>query len=167
MKRKLSKENGNIFLISMVFIAISLCIFIFVIAIFISNVNSILYGVKTDMYIINKSAVMSVNKNQANVDSFKYDEKELKKFFIESLKKNYDLNDELENKNGLITKLEIEDYEIYKKGKIDKFTNIKCDNRVIHTVVKVRVRPIILKSVLEDIFVFTIHEDVNLNMAKF
>ena len=118
------------------------------------------------MYTINKSAVISVNKNQANVDNFKYNEKAYKKSFIELLKKNYDLDNNLENKNGLISKISIEEYKIYKKGQSDKFTKEKNDDTVIHTVLKVKVKPIILRTILEEIFVFTIHEDVNLNMAK-
>ena len=166
MKNKLLKQEGNIVVIAMIFIGIALIIFIFVIAIFMGNINSILYGVKTDMYTINKSAVISVNKNQANVDNFKYNEKAYKKSFIELLKKNYDLDNNLENKNGLISKISIEEYKIYKKGQSDKFTKEKNDDTVIHTVLKVKVKPIILRTILEEIFVFTIHEDVNLNMAK-
>ena len=68
----MKNQNGNILTIAMIFIAIIISIFIFIIAIFMSNVNGIIYGVKTDMYTINKSAVVSVNKNQANVDKFTY-----------------------------------------------------------------------------------------------
>ena len=51
------------------------------------------------------------------------------------------------------------------KNKKDTFTKKRSSNRVIHTVLKVKVRPIILKEFLENIFVFTVHEDVNLNMV--
>jgi len=37
--------------------------------------------------------------------------------------------------------------------------------RVIHTVVEVKVTPIIMREFLEDIFTFEVHEDVNLNTA--
>lgn len=168
MKRKNKRlnQNGNVVIISMLFIGIAIVIFIFVIAIFMSNINSMLYGVKTDMYTINKAAVISVNKNQANIDKFTYNEKEYKKVFTELLKENYDLDDNLKNENGLISKVSIEEYKIYKEGQKDNFTNNKCDDAIIHTVLEVKIKPIILRSALEDIFVFTIHEDVNLNMAK-
>ena len=150
----------------MIFVALIISIFMFIIAIFMSNVNGILYGVKTDMYLINKSAMLAVNKNQANVDKFTYDKKEYKKYFEESIRKNYDLNEKLENDNKLIKKIIIEEYEIYKKGIRDKYTGEKCDDVTIHTVIKVKIKPIILSKLLENIFVFKIHEDVNLNMHK-
>lgn len=160
------KENGNVIVIAMIFIAIVISIFVFIIAIFMSNVNGILYGVKTDMYLINKSAVVAINKNKGNVDVFSYNKKEYEKYFKESLMKNYDLNENLENNNKLIKKIEIEEYDIYQKGKKDKFTNQKCDDIMIHTVVKVKIKPIIMPHILENIFTFEIHEDVNLNMVK-
>ena len=48
----------------------------------------------------------------------------------------------------------------------DNFNNQKCDDNTIHTVITVKIKPIILKKELENIFTFKIHEDVNLNMAK-
>ena len=131
-----------------------------------SNVNGIIYGVKTDMYVVNKSAIISVNKNQANIDNFTYNKSEYKKHFIESLRKNYNLNENLENKTGLIKKIEIEEYEIYKIGQKDNYTKERCDAQTIHTVITIKIRPIILANLLENIFTFKIHEDVNLNMVK-
>ena len=160
------KQNGNVVVISMIFIAITIAIFMFIIAVFMSNVNGILYGVKTDMYLINKSAVIAVNKNYANVDNFTYNQKEYKKYFKESLIKNYDLNDNLENKDKLIKKIIIEDYKIYKKGTKDEYTGEKCDDITIHSVITIKIKSIILSKVLEDVFTFKIHEDVNLNMYK-
>ena len=162
----MKNQKGNILTISMIFIAIIISIFIFIIALFMSNVNSIIYGVKTDMYTINKSATISVNKNQANIDNFTYNKSEYKKYFIESLRKNYSLSENLENKTGLIKKIEIEEYEIYKIGQKDNYTKERCENQTIHTVLKVKIKPIILERLFEDIFTFKIHEDVNLNMVK-
>ncbi len=166
MEMNITKKEGNIVVIAMIFIGIALIIFIFVIAIFMSNINSILYGVKTDMYTINKAAVIAVNQNLASMDYFTYQEKEYKKFFVKMLKENYHLDDDLESKNGLISKVTIVEYDIYQKGKKDGFTNEKCKDTVIHTVIKVKIKPIILKQMLSHIFTFTIHEDVNLNMAN-
>lgn len=162
----MKNQKGNILTIAMIFIAIIISIFIFIIAIFMSNVNGIIYGVKTDMYTINKSAVVSVNKNQANVDNFTYYKNEYKKYFEEALRKNYNLNENLENKNGLIKKIIINEYEIYREGQKDNFTKARCDDTTIHTVITIKIKPIILSKMLENIFTFKIHEDVNLNMAK-
>lgn len=162
----MKNQNGNMLTISMIFIAIIIAIFMFIMAMFMSNVNGIIYGVKIDMYTINKSAIIAVNKNQANIDNFTYNKNEYKKFFKESLIKNYNLNEELENRNGLIKKIIINEYEIYKKGQKDNFTQKICDNITIHTTITVKIKPIILEKVFQNIFTFKIHEDVNLNMAK-
>lgn len=164
--RKIKREKGNVVIIAMIFVGIFITIILFIGAVFMSNVNSILHSVKTDMYTINKSAIMAVNKNRANIDDFEYDEKEYKKYFSQMLKKNYDLNDYYENKEKLITKLEIIEYTIYPKGKKDNFTKEKCDDATLHTIVKIKKKPIIMAKMFEDIFTYTVHEDVNLNMVK-
>lgn len=165
MRFEVKKDKGNILIIGLVFIAIALVIFTFVIAIFMSHINSILYNVKLDMYSMNRSAVIAVNKNVANMDFFTYNKDTYKNEFVNLLKDTYELDEDFSNNSKLITKVEIKEYEIYSKNKIDKFTNKRCDDRTIHTVLKVKIKPIILKDILEKIFVFTVHEDVNLNMV--
>ena len=82
------------------------------------------------------------------------------------LKKNYDLNDNFENDDNLIRKLEIKEYVILEKERKDGYTNARCDDTTLHTVVKVKIKPVIMQDVFENIFTYTIHEDVNLNMVK-
>ena len=82
------------------------------------------------------------------------------------LKSNYELDENLSNDKKLITSVEIEEYTIYEKGNRDLYTNKMYDTRTIHTVLSVKIRPIILKNYLEDIFVFTVHEDVALSSMK-
>ena len=82
--KNIKRENGNVVIIAMIFVGIFMVVLLFVSAVFMSNVNSILHSVKTDMYTINKSAIMAVNKNKANVDKFEYDEREV---FFENVKK--------------------------------------------------------------------------------
>lgn len=157
-------NKGNVLIIGIVFVAIAIVIFTFVIAVFMSHINSVLYSVKLDMYSMNKSAVIAVNKNKANTDRFSYNKNAYKDEFVKLLIKNYELDDNFSNEDKLITHISIEEYEVYNKNKKDNFTKKRCDERTIHTVLKVKVRPIILKEFLEEIFCFTIHEDVNLNM---
>ncbi|MBQ8207087.1 MAG: hypothetical protein IJZ77_06450, partial [Bacilli bacterium] len=106
------------------------------------------------------------NKNIANIDYFSYNKKDYEKEFIKLLKQNYDLDDDLRNPEKLITSVEVKEYTIYESGKKDSYTNKRCDDRVIHTVLKIKVKPIILRSFFENIFTFTVHEDVNMNMMK-
>lgn len=161
----MKKNKGNILIIGLVFIAIALVILTFIIAIFISQINSVLYNIKLDMYSMNRSAIIAVNKNIANMDFFTYDKETYKKEFVNLLKDTYELDENFSNNSKLIRKVEVEEYEIYSKNKIDKFTNKRCDDRTIHTVLKVKIKPIILNDILEKIFVFTVHEDVNLNLV--
>jgi hypothetical protein len=162
----MKNQKGNALVISGIFVTLALAIFVFIISIFFSHVNSILYRVKIDMFHINKSAILAINKNRGNIDVQSYDKKEYKKYFVEALKNNYELDNNLSNKNKLITKIELVEYEIIQSGKKDSFTKKKVNDTVIHTVVKVKISPIILAEQLEDIFIFVIHDDVKLNLLK-
>lgn len=159
-------ERGNTLIIATIFMAIILTILIFAVVIFMSHVNNTLYNVKLDMYSIARSGIISVNKNQANVGNFKYDTKTYKKEFEKSLKENYKLNEEFENEEKLISKIKIVEYKIYKKGEKDNFTKSRADDRTLHIVLEVKLRPIIFRKLLEKIFIFKIHEDVNLNVVN-
>lgn len=159
-------ERGNTLIIATIFMAIILTILIFAVVIFMSHVNNTLYNVKLDMYSIARSGIISVNKNQANVGNFKYDTKTYKKEFEKSLKENYKLNEEFENEEKLISKIKIVEYKIYKKGEKDNFTKSRADDRTLHIVLEVKLRPIIFRKPLEKIFIFKIHEDVNLNVVN-
>ena len=143
-----------------------LSILIFVFSVFMSHVNTILYNLKIDMYSLNRSAVIAVNKYKSSIDAFSYDKDAYKTEFIKGLKNNYELNDSLENKDKLINKVEIIEYEVYSSNQKDSFTNKKSGTRVLHTVLKVKISPIIMKNFFEDIFIFTIHEDVALDSMK-
>lgn len=158
-------KKGNVLIIGVIFIAIAIVIFAFIIAVFMSHINSVLYSIKLDMYSMNKSAVIAVNKNIANTDKFSYNKDAYKKEFMKLLIENYKLDDNFSNEDKLITHISVEEYEVYNKNKKDSFTKKRCDDRTIHTVIKVKIKPIILKEFLENIFCFTIHEDVNLNMV--
>jgi len=169
----LNKENnnvvnkrGNVFIFSIFLIAIILVILLFTLIIFISQTNSLLYNIKLDMYSINKSAILSVNKGITSREEFSYDEKEFRKYFEKMIKINYGLNDDLENESGLVNRVDIKEYKIYDKGKKDLYTNESLDNIIIHSVITVKIKPIIFEKLLENIFVFDIHEDVILNELK-
>lgn len=158
-------KRGNILIVAMIFVAICIVITLFISAIFMSHVNSILYNLKLEMYSINKSAIIAVNKNETSIGKFSYNQKAYRTYFEDAIKNSFDLNNDFENKDKLIESIKIIDYGIIEKGKKDSFTNKKCDDRVIHTVVEAKIRPIIMKDLFSKIFTFQIHEDVTLNMA--
>ena len=162
----MKNQKGNILMMSMIIFAIILIIMLLTIAVLWGNINGILQGVRTDLYLINKSAIISVNKNQGKVDKFSYNDKEYLKVLKESLRKNYHLNEQLESETGLIQKVIIEEYQIYRRGQKDSFTGKKAEGRIIHTVVRVKIKPIILEKQLEKSFTFLLHEDVYMEDVK-
>ena len=163
---KLSNE-GNSFIIGIVIVALIIIVLFFVCAVFVGETNSILYNIKLDMYSINKSAIISVNKGVTSRQrGISYDKSEYLAYFKEMIKKNYNLDDNLSNSNGLIQKVDIIDYEIYKRGKRDKYTDQKLQDTTIHSVIKVRIKPILFENILKEKFVFDIHEDVTLNKVE-
>lgn len=157
-------KKGNILIISVIFIAICIVIILFIATVFMSHVNSILYNMKLEMYSINKSAIISVNKNKSSIDGFSFNKKSYRKYFEDAVRKSYDLNDDFENTDKLISSVKIIEYDIYEKGEKDNFTKDRCDDRVIHTVLNVKIKPIIMRNFFEKILTFKIHEDVNLNL---
>ena len=159
-------KNGNVMMISIIFIAIIITIFLFIMLIFISQVNSLLYNIKLDMYSINKSAIISVNKGITSREYFSYDKNEYKNYLKEMLRKNYGLNESLENEEGIVRQAKIIECEVYSPGYKDSHTGAKVKDTTIHSVIEVRIRPIILEELLEKYFVFEIHEDVALNALK-
>ena len=160
------QNKGNIFIFSIFLIAAILIIFLFIVLIFISEINSYLYNFKLDMYSINKSAIIAVNKGITSREKFSYDKNAYKEYFVEMLKKNYQLDSNLENTQGVIQKVKILEYSIDKEGKKDKYTNKKLRDNTIHSVIEIKIKPILGLSQLESLFVFEIHEDVALNTLE-
>lgn len=159
----MKNNSGEVITASVIFLAIAIVICLLVITVFVAHINSILYNFKLEMYSLNRSAIIAVNKNKANVDNFSYNAQVYEKEFVNLLKSNYELDDNLKNKNKLISGIEIIEYKIYNVRSKDSFSKKNLQDRTIHVVLRVKIKPIILKKLFENIFVFTIHEDVALN----
>lgn len=162
----MKNKKGNIMLVAVLFVTVILIIFVFIISIFVSQVNNTLYRIKTEMYSINRNGIIAVNKNIASTGKLSYSEKEYQKYFVNSLKENYDLDENLKNDDGLIEKINIKEYKILKKKTKDSYTKDILENVTLHTVVEVEIKPIIMKDVLDKVFIFDIHEDVAMNGVK-
>ena len=159
----MKNNSGEVITASVIFLAIAIVICLLVITVFVAHINSILYNFKLEMYSLNRSAIIAVNKNKANVDNFSYNAQVYEKEFVNLLKSNYELDDNLKNKNKLISGIEIIEYKIYNARSKDSFSKKNLQDRTIHVVLRVKIKPIILKKLFDNIFVFTIHEDVALN----
>ncbi len=158
----MKSQKGEISTIVLIYIAIFISILLLVMAVFVGTVNGLLHQIKTDMYLINRSAIISVNKNQASKDYFTYHKKDFEKYFKENIKKNYKLNDDLKNPTGIIQKVTIKEYEVYTKNKKDSYTGSKVQEKTIHAVIEVKIKPLILEKQLEKIFTFDVHQDVKI-----
>lgn len=153
-------------LVSILFIMAILIIFVFIMSVFIGQVNNMIYRIKTEMYMINRDGIIAVNKNIANQGKISYSEKEYKKQFVKSLQKNYNLDENLESNTGLIEKIRIKEYKILKENQRDTFTKKKVEDVTLHTVIELEVKPIIMPGILDEVFIFDVHEDVVLNGVK-
>ena len=76
------------------------------------------------------------------------------------------MDENLKSNDGLVQEVEIIEYKILDEGKRDSVTNKKCTDTTIHSVIKVKVNPLIMKNYLKDASTFEIHEDVVLNKVK-
>lgn len=162
----MKNKKGNIMLVSILFIMAILIIFVFIMSVFIGQVNNMIYRIKTEMYMINRDGIIAVNKNIANQGKISYSEKEYKKQFVKSLQKNYNLDENLESNTGLIEKIRIKEYKILKENQRDTFTKKKVEDVTLHTVIELEVKPIIMPGILDEVFIFDVHEDVVLNGVK-
>lgn len=160
------QKKGNILIFSVFLIAVILILFLFIMLIFIGEINAYLYNIKLDMYSINKSAIIAVNKGITSREKFSYDSKVYQEYFEEMLKKNYQLDENLENSKGLIQKVEIIEYSIIQNARKDNYTKKKLKGNNIHSVIEVKIKPIFALKQLENLFTFEIHEDVALNLLK-
>ena len=156
-------HKGNAVLMAVIFVMIVLVIFVFIAVIFVCEMNSIIYNIKLDMYSINKTAIVSVDKGITSRGTFSYDLNSYKKQFSDLIKKNYKLDDNMKNFDGLVEEVQLLQYEIIKSNKKDPYTKKKLEDMTIHSVIKVKIKPIFLEELLSDVCTFEIHEDVVLN----
>lgn len=160
------KQKGNLWMYSLGIIAMIVVLLCFVMGIFMSEVNSLLYNIKVDLYAINKSAIISVNKGITSRQAFSYDTEAYRQYLEDMLRANYQLNENLENATGVVKRVKILEFQILKKGKKDSVTNQTIKSNTIHTVMEVTIKPIFLAEALESIFTFPLHEDVVLQEVQ-
>ena len=159
-------KKGNSVIIFICIVSVIIVLFFFLMAVYISQINSILYNIKLDMYSINKSAIVSINKGVTSREKISYDKKVYEEYFKDLLKKNYNLDNNMKNDEALIEEVEILDYDICESGKKDNYTKTKFKDTTIHSVIRVKMKPIFMREVLKDMFTFELHEDVVLNKFK-
>lgn len=163
---KTHKKGGDIsiFLIAITVTFVTIFVLLFSICVMYINMYSIVYNYKMDLYNLNRSAIVSVNKVEGKYGIYNYDKNVYFQQFKELLKKTYGLNDNLQNSDKFIEKIEILEYDIYTKGSFDNVTHKVVQEDIIHVLTTITYQPIIFKSIFENNCTFTIHNDISIKM---
>lgn len=165
--KKYSK-SGEISVVIIALTVLFILVFLMVFGVCITYINmySIVYNYKMDLYNLNKSAIMSVNKVEGKFGIYEYNKDRYEEKFLELLKIAYNLNEELKNGNRYIQEVKILEYNIYKSGDVDSCTNKKINEDTIHVVTSITYNPIIFKKLFPNNCTFTIHNDISIKIYE-
>ena len=153
MKRFFISQKGNITFSVSLFIVLLLCLMlVFGIVVSKNVVNLILHEVKGDLYMINRNAIFSIQRDAMGEDIEKFYE-------LSEITATRDKIKRLANGEGLIKSAKILNVFVLEEGEFDSITKKSVDNLTVHTEVKVKILPIIFKSILEEKYEVNIHED--------
>ena len=162
-KLRNNKGQSNILLILVLMGFAVMFVFLFAAAVFISHVNSLLYTVKVDMFVINRAAIIALNREIGKKGGSNISRDDYYKYFKKVLQYNYNLDDNLKGGNRFIEQIDILQYEYYTNTVVDNVTGKTINEPTIHAEIGVKVTPIVFKSTFENIFYFRVHQDVKIN----
>ena len=163
--KRLNKGSMIFTVIFAVFLIMILFTF-FTVIVFKNNVNLVLHNLKNDLYLISKNSVFSIERNIMGEDIEEIDEYELEYYISNEIRQAWNLNYSLKNGKGIIKSADILELEVLNAGDKDPVSGKMMDSFSVHIVVGVKVKPIILISMFEDIFYFKLHEDLKLNKLE-
>lgn len=123
---KIYKRQGAVSIVILAITMLFLVMFILLIAILITYINTyvIVYNYKIDLYNLNRSAIISVNKLEGKYGIYNYDANVYLNKFKELLILTYNLDGDLKNGSRYIQEVDIIEYEI-KNNEIYVYTSIK------------------------------------------
>ena len=160
------KGEANILLIIVLTGFAAMLIFLYAASLFMSHVNQLLYTIKVDMFNINRSAIIALNKEAMNENLNSIDRDDYYNYFKKVLQYNYGMDNNLEAGIRFIEKIDILEYEYYQTGQVDSVTGKTVTEPTIHTQIGVKVKPIVFRSILKDIFYFKVHQDIKVRKIK-
>lgn len=163
---KSCRGETNLLLIIVLMGFSAMFLFLFAVAVFMSHVNSILYTVKVDMFLINRSAILALNRDIEKREISSISRDDYYNYFKKVLEYNYNLDDNLKSGNRLIEQIDILQYEYFTTTTVDNVTGKTISEPTIHAEIGVKVRPIVFKNALADIFYFRIHQDVKVDRIQ-
>ncbi len=165
IKKLLDKKGDmSVYVITLTAIFIIFILIAFSICVLFVNIYSVVYDYKMDLYNLNKSAVISVNKVKGSYGIYEYDKNEYLEKFKEMLIKSYNLDINLKNGSKFIKQIEILEYEIYKNGQTDSITKKHIQNDTIHVVTNITFEPILFKFIFPNNCTFKLHNDISIKL---
>jgi len=167
MKYLKDLKRGSMFFIVGVVVFLMIVLFtFFAIIVFKNNVNLVLHGLKNDLFLISRNSIFSIEKNLMADDIERIDEDDLKHYISNEISEVWNLDYRLSNGRGIIKSADILELEVLEEGDNDSVSGKEAKCFTVHLVVGVKVKPIILNQIFDDIFYFKLHEDLKLNKLE-
>ena len=167
MKRLLKKEKGSIvFPVGVMVFLLLIFMFLFFIVVSKSTFNMVLHEIRSDLYLINQNAIFAIQKDLMGEDISCLYEAELEDLIAEGIKTSWELNGRLKNGQGLIKEAKIKSVIVLEEGDLDPTDKEISEELMVHTVIKVKVKPVIFQSSLEDKSEFEFHTDLKIDKIE-
>lgn len=164
MKKILKREKGSIiFPVGVMVFLILIFMFIFFIVVSKSTVNMVLHEIRSDLYLINQNAIFAIQKDLMGEDISCLYEDELEDLISDGIKNAWDLNNSLKNGQGLIKEAKIKNVFVLEEGDLDPVDKELKDSLTVHTVINVKIKPVIFESLLKDKSEFEFHTDLRID----
>lgn len=166
MKRLLIKEKGNItFSVALFAVLVILLLMLFSIIISKSTLNLILHEIRSDLYLVNRNAIFAIQRDLMGEDIESLNEDELEELISKGISISWGLDKKLRNGTGIIKEAKILDIEVLEDGEIDTITKKEIKNFTVHTVIKVKVIPMVFEELVGEKCEFNLHQDIKLEKA--
>jgi len=159
-------KGSTAFTVAIVVLLIMILFTFFAVIVFKNNVNLVLHNLKNDLYLISRNSIFSIEKNVMGEDVNEIDEYDLKYYISNEIREAWNLGYGLQDGTGIIKSTDILELEVLDVGDEDAINGKKVTCLTVHMVVGVKVKPIILNKIFDDIFYFKLHEDLKLDKLE-
>ena len=167
MKKILKKEKGSIlFPVGVMVFLILIFMFLFFIVVSKSAVNMVLHEIRSDLYLINQNAIFAIQKDLMGEDISCLYEGELETLIANGMENSWGLDSRLKNGRGLIEEAKIKSILVLEEGDLDPVNKELSDSLMVHTVIKVKVKPVIFESLIKDKSEFEFHTDLQIKKIE-
>lgn len=167
MIKILKNERGSIiFPVGVMVFLILIFMFLFFIVISKSTFNMVLHEIRSDLYLINRNSIFAIQKDLMGEDISCFYEEELEELIAEGIYTSWELDGRLKNGKGLIKEAKIKDVTVLEEGEVDPVDKKVGDVLMVHTVINVKINPVIFESLLKDKGEFEFHTDVQIKKIE-